>query len=164
MKTALLFLAILIPFFGCRKAEKQVAEQEKIHEINIGYPVGVYNSKDSFLLNKRAGYEIPYFWHINLLTDSFHLRKEYHYTYRPDSIYQKSGKYNFNDNRVIERFVNLAIATSNGAIFMQENDDVSIHGPAIHIIQYRKGSVDKIFFFDKHSTAFKSLIDLTYTL
>jgi hypothetical protein len=142
MKTPLLFLVILIAFLGCRKAEKQNLEPTKVHEINVGKGLSWRT------IEGKIEYGFKEFWKFDLIHDSVYYKlnttfiDEYGYT-------QIRGvKYNYRKDSLALRLIQEALQLQNGKAFLRDPKiDPPLDGPEVHVIQYKRDSLTKYFFY-----------------
>src|SRR5947207_2078324 len=113
MKTVLLFLAILIPFFGCRKAEKKVSEPQKVHEINIGSAWRKLTVNNDTIIGFRN------FWKFDLLNDSFYIKYNSKVIDSSGYVEVWGGKYNYRKDRLTLQLIDEALKTKNEQQFIR---------------------------------------------
>ena len=158
MKPVLLFLVILIPFFGCRKAEKQKTVPEKVHEINIGI---LHGKIDTFTGSIEPFF--PAYWHFNLLNDSVFIKISSDYESDSGITTFKGAKYPLMNVHAIIEFKEAARLTPNGKPFLFNDGKMesgTLYCFPLHVLQYRQDTSSKYFLVNAESGTFRNMIDL----
>ena len=143
MKPAVLFLVILIPFFGCGKKEKKIPNPTQVHEINIGTGLSFRN------IDGKSEYGFNQFWKFDLLNDSFYIKRNQTFIDSPGYIQVWAGQYDYTKDSLAILLIQEALHTQNGKVFLSDTalSGVVLDGPQRHFIQYRRDTLTKYFIY-----------------